>query len=104
MNKYSLYGINGTPLCQVAVFLGDLLQVDFQERESSYKGGKYFLAQTREELEVSVESNWVDDEGYASEPEHANYEILVYVNRANEAVFKSISGVEGLKLLRVEEL
>ncbi|MEV0982473.1 hypothetical protein [Streptomyces sp. NPDC049915] len=78
------------------------LNVDFQVRESSYRGGEYFLHRGAAGLEISVETHACDEDGEYAEPAFTEYETLVYVNNSNPEVEGKMAAVTGLELLRTE--
>ncbi|MFC0599261.1 hypothetical protein ACFFHI_12905 [Streptomyces palmae] len=101
---YNLYGVESLNLSEVASELSRLLNVNFSRRESSYKGGEYFVSDSNLKGKVSVENNWIDEDGYLSEPGYAKCAVLVYVNGVSPEVLDIIS-VSGLfRLLRSEEI
>ncbi|MFG2677366.1 hypothetical protein [Streptomyces sp. NPDC048445] len=84
--------------------LSSVLSLNFEERDSSYKGGEYFLARDERVQEVTVESNWEDDEGFMSEPNFKEYSTLVYFNGISDEAWELPSGLRWIVLLRVEEI
>ncbi|MFB6949048.1 hypothetical protein ACFV85_28340 [Streptomyces niveus] len=101
--KYFLYGATGS-MWEVVEDLSSALGVKFEERDSSYKGGKYFLAHGEGLQEISVESNWEDEEGFAAEPNFKEYPILVYFNGVGDKAWCLPSGSRVIVLLRVDEI
>ncbi|MEU9749584.1 hypothetical protein [Streptomyces niveus] len=101
--KYFLYGATES-MRKVVEDLSSALRLRFEERDSSYKGGKYFLAHGEGFQEISVESNWEDEEGFASEPNFKEYPILVYFNGVGDEARNLLSELRVIVLLRVDEI
>ncbi|NIK62301.1 hypothetical protein [Kribbella shirazensis] len=79
------------------------LGVKFVERESGYLGGAH-LRGHRSGLEVTVQANFEDDDGYLTEADFRDYTTLCYITQDLTAVpLPSLTEV-GIDLLRVEEL
>lgn len=101
---YNLYGVSSLSLRELSSELSNLLNLDFSRRESSYKGGEYFIAAPTQGGEILVESNWTDEDGHLSEPQHSEFPVLVYANATSLHVRATISGSGSFVLLRSEEL
>lgn len=99
-----MYGVESMDVRNAASALESLLGVRFHRRESSYKGGEYFLASFNSGGEITVEVNWVDEDGDLAEPEYANFSVLVYANKVNVGTLASISAAGLFTLLRSDEL
>ncbi|MEU2955613.1 hypothetical protein [Streptomyces xanthochromogenes] len=97
---YNLYGIKELPIEESVRHVKAKIGGAFSEHESSYKG-VYFRA-VIEDCEVTIEHNSTDDEGYRAEPNHTEYEILVYLNEASELIVEELADCEEITLLRSE--
>ncbi|MER7990528.1 hypothetical protein ABTY53_33825 [Streptomyces noursei] len=101
---FILYGAQIGDLAAIANLVAERLGVEFTQKESSYKGGLYYLFKDANRLEVSIESNFEDEEGYLSEPDHPSQRTLVYINYADQAVKRLLATEVNLHLLREEEI
>ncbi|MEU6593682.1 hypothetical protein ABZ923_31470 [Streptomyces sp. NPDC046881] len=102
--RFALFGFKNPDVSVVARLIGDALTVHLDMRESSYKGGEYFLHRDVGGMEISVEANVRDEEGVLAEPDHPDYPVLVYLNHSSLPAESRISEVDGLDLLRVEDI
>jgi hypothetical protein len=101
-SMFFLFGAKGTPLGRVAEEFGAALGVEMESRDSAYKGGEYYLGISKGR-KVSVESNWMDEEGEMAEPEFRDYDVLVYIESLTSQEISTPSHSDAV-LLRVEEL
>ncbi|WP_158717553.1 hypothetical protein [Streptomyces sp. NRRL WC-3744] len=104
MARFALFGFRDPDLPRVAHLIGDALTVHLDMRESSFKGGEYFLHRDVDGREISVEGNVRDEEGILTEPDFPAYAVLIYVNYSNLLAESRISKIDGLEFLRVEEI
>jgi hypothetical protein len=100
--RFALYGVDALTVSRVSLIVAAVLGVNFSLRNSSYKGGDYYLYRGMERLEISIEGNECDDEGVPVEPEFPLYAVLVYVNNSTDEVERKLSNLNELKLLRLE--
>ncbi|MGP3980039.1 hypothetical protein [Streptomyces sp. KR80] len=89
-------------IADVAEILAASLGVEFALRESSYKGGEYYLYQGADGLEISIEAHWRDEDGILAEPDFPQFSVLVYVNHIITGMDEKLAAVDGLELLRCE--
>ena len=104
MKRFDLYGSGSLSVHDIAQALDECGLATFTERESSYKGGVYFLHKVNSE-KISVQANGVDPEGFRAEPDFSDMSTLVYVSGSDrwtelEETFRAI----GLELLRTEQV
>ncbi|GGY07279.1 hypothetical protein GCM10010510_61530 [Streptomyces anandii JCM 4720] len=78
--KYLVYGMKSTAVEEAVVAISNALQVTFELRESSYKGGQYFRYRDNGGWDVSIESHWQDEDGLLAKPDFSEYSVLIYVN------------------------
>ncbi|MER6386199.1 hypothetical protein ACWDBP_00220 [Streptomyces sp. NPDC001233] len=102
VQRYCLFGSSGTDLREVCDALEISLGVSFVGRESSFKGGRYYLARAEEFEKITVEANWVDEEGYLAEGEFSAYSTLVYVTNPTGRVLSVLENSDYLQPLRTE--
>ncbi|MFD8489446.1 hypothetical protein [Streptomyces sp. NPDC059712] len=103
-SRFTVFGASDCTCSDVAASLGEALQINLSERESSFKGGKYYFTRGPDGVEISVERNVRDEEGVYSEPEFSKYKILVYVNYGRVDVDEAVAAISGLHLLRTENI
>ncbi|MCH0561466.1 hypothetical protein [Streptomyces sp. MUM 16J] len=104
MQRFYLFGYRGSELPEVEAALSGVLGGDFRHRNSSYKGGDYLLFSSAEVQEVTVERNWIDDEGYLAEPDFPEWQVLVYVTNPDNRTLAALQDVAILSQLRLTEL
>ncbi|WP_307070537.1 hypothetical protein [Streptomyces sp. B3I8] len=80
------------------------LGIRFDTRESGFKGGEYYLARVGGSGKVTIEANWVDDEGYLAEPDFPNHSTLVYATDLDARMLSALENAAGLPCLRVEHV
>ena len=100
--RFKLFGAKGLEISEVAQLIAESLGLRMDLRESSYKGGEYFICRDESGAEITVERNALDEEGIRTEPEFSEYETLVYLNYGQVATEQVLSEVRELKLLRSE--
>jgi hypothetical protein len=108
---YEVYGSRAGDIRNVRSLLSPVLGVEFKYHESYYKG-EYFLAAGLSGQELTIESNWLEDEEgrFCRETEFPEFETLVYfeyrtlswVNDgpAPDELSRKLGNVEFLDLLR----
>jgi len=101
---FYLFGAREGDLVGVVEALAAVLEIEFECRESSYKGGEYFRNRRGIQGKITVESNWVDDEGYLAESEYPEYSVLIYVSSMRGSAIDAMSRLDGISLLRSEEI
>ena len=83
-NHWLRYGTTITSLPNVGLKLKDYLGVDFEERESLYKG--VYLNYEGPAFEMlSIQPNQVQDE--LREPSHPNYKYIIYISLTSESIY-----------------
>lgn len=82
--------------------IADLLQIEFTSRDSSYLGGEYFLYRGPDRLKISVESNFLDDEGELSEPLVPLRATIVRVSYATPDVVRRLEERDEVALIQSE--
>ncbi|MFI6404353.1 hypothetical protein [Streptomyces sp. NPDC050548] len=102
--RFTLFGIKGLKVPDVAQLVAEALSVQLARRESSYKGGEYFFHRGADEVEISVEEHVCDEEGFQAEPEFSEYAVLVYLNYSRLDMEERLLTVKGLDLLRSESI
>lgn len=101
-SNFTLYGAKGLAPADVVRIIGPRLGVDFSLRDSSYKGGDYYLYRGDDGVEVSIEKHERDRDGMLGEPDFPQYSTLVYVNYARPEIDRELAAVDYLDLLRTE--
>jgi len=94
----NVFGLRGVPLERCASEIGELLGIDMEERESDYLG-RYFLGEGSD-FKVQVVRQ-PDPDGEPLEPEHSNYDVIIYVDGGSR--FDSVEGrgVDGSSITRL---
>jgi hypothetical protein len=104
VKRFDLFGSRQLQLSAAAGLIRSALGVEFELHESGYHGGDYYRSLGLEGDEIIVQTNFEDDEGYLAETDFADYPTLVYVNGGSEEVARTLRTIEGLDLLRSEEI
>ena len=80
MAAYDLYGVKGLSISNAKSSVEVALKLCFEERESLYQGGIYFICgdETSESYMLKGNIDLLDEE--AAEPEFSDYPVLLYVN------------------------
>ncbi|MGG3283325.1 hypothetical protein [Paenibacillus solani] len=81
MNKYLKFGISIDDMKYVTKDLQNLLNIRFEEHESSY-WGEYNVAQLSETESIRLIYNYIDDDW--QEEDFKEYPLLLELNRINE--------------------
>ncbi|MEV0204292.1 hypothetical protein AB0H97_03735 [Streptomyces sp. NPDC050788] len=100
--SYTVYGVRRLAPRDVAEIVSAKLAADFTLRESSYKGGEYFIHRTADGVEISIEKQFSDEEGELSEPDFPEYATFVYVNRGKSEIDRQLNELDQLHQIRSE--
>jgi len=73
-NRYVTLGISNSDIKSVKAKLEDILEITFEERESSYKG-KYFHCKLTDSQKIELGSNFED--GDWKEDKYKDYQLLL---------------------------
>ncbi|WSI38738.1 hypothetical protein OG585_16455 [Streptomyces sp. NBC_01340] len=98
--KYLMYGMQSTTMSEVASVVGRALRINFEARDSSYKGGLYYRYGHEGEWDMSIESHWRDEDGVLAKPDFPEFSVLVYVNEAPLEVEDEMDRIPGLRKLQ----
>ncbi|MFE0191593.1 hypothetical protein [Streptomyces sp. NPDC058989] len=98
---FNVYGLREKNLSEAERLISNTLEVEFTARESSFKGGEYF-SHRDSNLEITIESNFADDEGILSVPEFPQYPTLIFVGYVTSEVERRLNAHGEIDLLRTE--
>ena len=101
-DRFNLYGFHGEDLNEAQRLVSSTLGVEFTSRESSFKGGEYFSHRGSDLFEITIESNFTDDEGILSVPEFPLYPTLIFVSYVTSEVERRLNAQDEIDLLRTE--
>ncbi|MFI9809988.1 hypothetical protein ACIHEJ_37775 [Streptomyces sp. NPDC052301] len=101
-SRFTLLGAKGLKVPEAAELAGAALKIGLDLRESSYKGGEYFLHRYIDGAEISIEGNVRDEDGVLTESEFPEYSTLIYLNYSRSELEESLSDVREFDLLRSE--
>ncbi|MEU9126449.1 hypothetical protein AB0C96_42820 [Streptomyces sp. NPDC048506] len=101
-DRFNLYGFRGGDLDEAERLISGALGVKFTSRESSFKGGEYFSHRGSDLFEITIESNFTDDEGILSVPEFPLYPTLIFVSYVTSDVERRLDSQGEIDLLRTE--
>lgn len=101
---YDLYGAEKSCLLSARSDVERALGEIFEERDSSYQGGIYYMWGRSDSENFILKLNVDPLDGYPVEQSYASYKILLYVNATDRSadIEKLISRGGGFKLLRHE--
>ncbi len=105
MKTYDLYGTSALTPGQLVAVVTPLLGLEFEERDSGYRGGYYRAGHLREE-HIVILGNDRQDEDELPEPDFADTPVLLEVNatRRPDDLRRLLAQVPELSLLRSKEL
>ncbi|MFI0716413.1 hypothetical protein ACH4SK_38630 [Streptomyces inhibens] len=101
-DRFNLYGLRGDDLSEAERFTSGALEVEFKSRESPFRGGEHFSHRGSDQLEITIESNFADDEGILSAPEFPLHSMLIFVSYATSEVERRLNAQDGIDRLRTE--
>ncbi|MGW5306042.1 hypothetical protein ACWERF_19170 [Streptomyces griseoluteus] len=101
-SRFTLFGAKGLSVPEAAELAGVVLGIELDLRESSYRGGPYFLHRYADGAEISIEGNVRDEEGVLVESGFPDYATLIYLNNSRSELEKTLSEVGKFDLLRTE--
>ncbi|MCU0124080.1 hypothetical protein N8H41_08830 [Pseudomonas vlassakiae] len=101
---YDLYGAEKSCLLSARSDVEKALGETFEERDSSYQGGVYYMWGKSDSENFVLKLNADPFDGDPVEQNYASYKILLYVNATNRSteIEELISQGGGFKLLRHE--
>ena len=105
MSFYDLYAFEGIDIHEAKNIIELALNIKFDERESDFQGGVYFISgnKTSENFILKNNIDLLDKEPV--EMDAPEYTIILYVNDTNRAITIKdyLLGAENFTLLRSEE-
>ncbi|RZD71844.1 hypothetical protein C0Q57_05975 [Streptomyces albidoflavus] len=101
-HSYYLYGSKSLDLQAARDNLAASLGISFSCRESDFKGGEYYLARRQGFEKLTIEANWMDEDGEFVEQDFPDFPVLVYVSNPVESVQSILDGENHLQRLRGE--
>lgn len=104
MKTYDLYGTSELSASQLRDRATQLLGVEFQERDSSYRGVYYRAGDLRGEHFVVLSNGPEDDPDELPEPDFADKRVLLEVNATErkESLRELLASIPELTLLRTK--
>ncbi|WEV28167.1 hypothetical protein OYE22_25570 [Streptomyces sp. 71268] len=99
-DDFHLYGSEELTPSALRDVVRESLGCSFEERESGFKGGIYYLRKEQGGGTISIEANWVDGDGYPAEPDFPEHRTLLYVTNPTQRDHDRLSQTSGLRLLR----
>jgi hypothetical protein len=106
MAIYDLYGIKAATIADARSLVEKLLSLEFEEHDSSYHRGPYFVCGQIGEENFELSINLDPFEDVPNEDDFPDHEILLYVNdtaRSGE-LQAAMASSEAIELLRHEDL
>jgi hypothetical protein len=94
MRRFDLFGARIGGLSTIGTVVGNAAGLEFHLHESGYLGGEYFRGTGEGAVEVLIQTNFEDDEGYLVEPEFSAFPTLIYVNDSNDDVADAIASID----------
>lgn len=107
MKTYDLYGTSKLSRAELRDAVAALLGLDFEERDSGFRGGVYFRAgDLHDEHFVILANDKTDDPDEMPEPEFADTLVLLEVNATlrPEALRERLGAIPNLTLLRTKAI
>ncbi|GAB7028565.1 hypothetical protein AB0G35_35960 [Streptomyces sp. NPDC021749] len=101
-DRFIVYGFQSDDLSDAERLIAESLGIQFTARESSFRGGKYLIYRGPDRLEITIESNFADDEGVLSVPEFTRCLTLIFVGHATSEVENRLNSVGEIAILRTE--
>lgn len=104
MRRFDLYGSRELDLAAAADVVARAVDAAAELHDSGYHGGDYYRITGHQGWEILVQENFEDEEGYLAEPDFPDHLVLVYVNGAGDESSGRVSQVDGLEMLRSDEV
>ncbi len=89
--QFDVYGFNNRSLAEIRKSLEELLNIRFEEHESTYHCGLYYRYESGDTEHLILQSNFDEHYDEWTEEEHRESKVLLYVNDAEE--FKDIEAI-----------
>ncbi|QBG94600.1 hypothetical protein EYC55_02615 [Xanthomonas oryzae] len=104
MSSYILFGIMSNSISVTKDRLEKTFSVYFEERDSSYQGGLYYVFNAAGSEQFLLKKNKDPFDGEPVEQGFPEYPLLLYINETNRSsdLIALASNKEDLKLLREE--
>ncbi|HEU4458235.1 MAG TPA: hypothetical protein VFR90_03865 [Methylibium sp.] len=97
MTEARLYGASSLDLEEGCALLQAAVAARFEAHESLYRGGKYYRLRTRDDVELVLQLNFIEDDGEATESDFPQATLLLYVHGNNNAVASTASCIESAR-------
>ncbi|MFD8423536.1 hypothetical protein [Streptomyces sp. NPDC059466] len=98
--KYILYGMRLGDIVSAVSVVSGVLNVEFELRESSYKGGSYYRHVSEEGWSISIETHWRDVDEVLAKPDFPQFSILIYANEVPRVIETMMDGILELQQLQ----
>jgi hypothetical protein len=85
MKKSNLFGASALDLDAAKLAVEHAFSAAMEAHESAYRGGDYFRL-GRDGTELLLQTNFMEDDGEVTEAEHAEAQVLLYVDGEAENV------------------
>jgi len=101
---YDLYGARCLCLLQAKVHAENSLGVSFEERNSTYQGGSYYISGNRGEENFILKLNLDSFDEEPVEQDFSDFSVLLYINATTRSsdIERAIRDGGGFELLRHE--
>ncbi|UVM14409.1 hypothetical protein LOY42_13945 [Pseudomonas sp. B21-023] len=100
---YDLYGVRNLGILSAKVNVERALGEAFEERESSYQGGIYYMLGGGDAENFVLKLNVDPFDGDAVEQNYSDYTVLLYINATDRSsALERVMRQAGFKLLRHE--
>lgn len=100
---YDLYGAKDLGLLSAKVNVERVLGEIFEERDSSYQGGIYYMLGGGDAESFVIKLNVDPFDGGAVEQDYPGYKVLLYINATDRSsALEEVMRQAGFKLLRHE--
>ncbi|HVN13211.1 MAG TPA: hypothetical protein VMT69_14035 [Kineosporiaceae bacterium] len=97
--RYDEYGWTDRQIDQVAADIGDVLAIEFEARNSLYRGDYYRWHGPGEE-DLILQENFVeDDDGLPTDDRHPHHVVLLYASRLPHEWFDRLAAIPGAERL-----
>ena len=78
--RYDTYGVSGVSLAEARTSVEQALQIEFEERDSSYYGGSYFSYRLTTGRQIMIYRNYDDEESTWVHEEFRPFLIVISVS------------------------
>ncbi len=100
ITRFDLFGWTDSSVDDIAFQVQQILSIEFRLHNSYFVGGDYYAWRDGDISELTLQENYVDEEGYFTEDAYQSFSTLLYASGFDTESLTRIGSLPGAVLLR----